>query len=223
MDWFKENILGISIDEPDPVISKEKRTHLENDYLKKLDYQDVDFYHLKGYECWAKVLRVVDGDTAYVAFFVHGKPFKYRVRLAGIDTAEKKSTDEAEKVWALKAENKFRDWVGNELVWLKCQKYDKYGRLLVEIYSDEGGHTFSLNESLKELGLAYTYKGRKRTPFREWAPEKAWKQVEEPEVAPKPVDQIGDARVEEATEIEKDDFKAEANAVAVLNQPNMLK
>jgi|GEM_PF-2097251 len=223
MDWFKEHILGIDCDQPDPMITEEERTRLENQYLKKLDYGDVDFYHLKGYECWARVLRVVDGDTIYVAFFVHGKPFKYRIRLAGIDTAEKRSTDEAEKTWALKAENTLREWVGDQLVWLKCKKYDKYGRLLAEIYSDKGGYSFSINESLKEIGLAYTYKGRKRTPFREWAPEKAWKKVEKPEKTENPVDQIGDARIEEAEEIEKDDFKEGENAVNVLQEPDFLK
>jgi endonuclease YncB( thermonuclease family) len=115
MDWFKENILGLKEDEPDPVISPEERTRLENEYLANSDYKSVDFYHLKGYQCWAKVLRVVDGDTCYCAFFVHGKPFKYCVRLAGIDTAEKRSTDEKEKEWALKAENKLKELVDDDI------------------------------------------------------------------------------------------------------------
>jgi len=221
MDWFKEHILGIPPEEPDPVISPEERMRLENEYLQKSDYKSVDFYHLRGYECWAKVYRVVDGDTCYVGFFVHGKPFKYRVRLAGIDTAEKKSADEAERTWALKAENKLNELVGEDLVWLKCKKYDKYGRLLVEMYHDHGGGAFSYNETLKTMGLAYHYTGRKRLPFREWAPENAYGK-EELNVTLKPVDNIGDARIEEAVEIEKNDYQASSNSVEVLNQPDVI-
>jgi endonuclease YncB( thermonuclease family) len=221
MNWFKENILGLKEDEPEPLITPEEKTRLQNDYLMKCDYKSIDFYHLRGYECWAKVLRVVDGDTCYCCFFIHGKPFKYRIRLAGMDTAEKRSTDEKEREWALKAEEKFKELVADDLVWLKCQKFDKYGRLLVDMFHEEGGGGFSYNETLKELGLAYAYYGRKRTPFREWAPAEA---LGDTDIGNQnPVDNIGDPRMKEVGSIEKEDYKKENNVDEMLNKVDVIK
>jgi endonuclease YncB( thermonuclease family) len=48
------------------------------------------------------------------------------------------------------------------LVWLKCHKFDKYGRVLADIYrSSEHGVSFS--QILLAEGLAKEYHGGKKT------------------------------------------------------------
>ena len=145
----------------------------QQEFLKKVQYADIDFFNLKGYECWAKVVRVWDGDSFYVVFFLNGKPVKYRVRLYGIDTAEDRSKDPAEHVWAMKSKDRLIELIGGELIYLKCHEFEKYGRLLAEAYWDPGMLT-SFNQTLLDEKLAYKYYGKTREPFREWAPPEAF-------------------------------------------------
>ncbi len=57
--------------------------------------------------------------------------------------------------------------IETRLVYIKCGKWDKYGRLLIEIYSDQE-KTRCLNKELVEQGLAYEYSGGKKKKFEEW-------------------------------------------------------
>lgn len=59
---------------------------------------------------------------------------KMRARLAGVDSAEKNTTQgirAKEIMTALYAKN-------NNTVYIDCQEFDKYGRILVDLYSDPG-------------------------------------------------------------------------------------
>lgn len=109
-----------------------------------------------------KVHKVVDGDTIDVDIDLGFNVSYYqRVRLAGIDTPESRTTDAYEKKLGLevKEELKKRLSVANDIV-IKTQKPDsteKYGRILGWLYLD--GAELSVNEALIAGGYAWSYMG----------------------------------------------------------------
>lgn len=167
MDWLKNKLFNL-VQDPDQTDSE--RIEYENDFLRKISYDDVDFFHLRGYECWAKIVKIYDGDTCTAVLFLNGKPMKFRVRLAGIDTAEKKSEDAMEIDWANKAIDRLNELIGDGLIYLKCHRWDKYGRLLGSLYHDDQSDEMSFNQILLNEDLAYEYHGGTRKGFRDWHP-----------------------------------------------------
>lgn len=162
MDWFNK-LLGQ--DKP-PVI--DNITEIEqNKILIKSKYDDIPFFNLKGHRAWAKCVKVYDGDTGTFVFFFNGKPFKWRVRLAGIDTAELKTDNKEEHEFAVKTRARFEEYVKDKLIYIECLGWDKYGRLLANIYPDNVSK-ITLNSQLMSEGFAYAYDGGSRVPFDKW-------------------------------------------------------
>ena len=113
-------------------------------------------YHVK------KVTNVVDGDTIDVEIDLgFDISFSSRVRLAGIDTPESRTTNKAEKALGLEAKeyvkSKIKD--AKEVV-IKTEKMDsseKYGRILGWLFLD--GSKVSVNEQMILDGYAWGYLG----------------------------------------------------------------
>ncbi len=120
-----------------------------------------------GYETWAVPVKVYDGDTIHFAFYMGDSIYRQCVRLNGIDTAEMHSDDPQEEEHAKKAKDRITQLMGNNLVYLKCTKLGKYGRLLADVYKTPNDEK-SLNQILIDEGLAYEYHGEGKKPFREW-------------------------------------------------------
>ena len=122
-----------------------------------------------------KINRVVDGDTIDVTIDLGFDLYKKeRVRVAGVDTPEKRTRDKEEKVLGIDATN----WLKNKLE--EAIKGDdeltirtelkggvgKYGRLLGWLYI--GDDTVSLNEQMIGEGYAWPYDGgTKKKDFEE--------------------------------------------------------
>lgn len=118
------------------------------------------------YEYKIEVLSVVDGDTLDVRLSLGFGVYKVeRVRLAGINTPELRSSDIAERERAKRAS----EFVAFKLLPSKSDKEyiaktekpdprDKYGRFLATIYIKSASGVENLNESLLEAGLAVPYK-----------------------------------------------------------------
>jgi micrococcal nuclease len=109
-----------------------------------------------------QVTKIVDGDTVDVDIDL-GFSISYaqRLRLAGIDTPESRTTDKLEKALGLESKeylkSKFKD---AKVIVVKTEKPDsteKYGRILGWIYID--GNTKSVNEQMIEDGYAWGYMG----------------------------------------------------------------
>jgi micrococcal nuclease len=127
-------------------------------------------FTLAGNEYLGKCISVYDGDTVTVAF----KPFhkdgnidpggiyKYSIRLTGIDTPEIRTKNENEKKEAIAIRDILRGKILNKFVIIKCGGFDKYGRLLGDIYNED--QSIHYNSWLIEQGYAYKYDGgTKRT------------------------------------------------------------
>ena len=129
--------------------------------------------------CWnynATVTRVVDGDTFdCVIDLGFDLTIKQRVRVAGVDTPEKRTRDKEEKKLGLDA----TIWLEDRLEIAAAAGYGltvrteldkgatgKYGRLLGWLYV--GDEDLSLNEEMIQEGYAWEYDGgTKKKDFEE--------------------------------------------------------
>lgn len=109
-----------------------------------------------------KVLKVVDGDTIDVDIDLgFDISFTSRVRLAGIDTPESRTTDKEEKVLGLEVKDRLKTLISSaNTVVIRTEKPDsseKYGRILGWLFLD--GAEKSVNEALIADGYAWGYMG----------------------------------------------------------------
>ena len=113
-----------------------------------------------------EVTKVVDGDTIDVVIDLGFDIYKHeRVRIAGIDTPEKRTRDLEEKALGIDATNWMKYTLqdtlkgDNELTIRTELKggMGKYGRLLGWLYVGED--TVSLNEQMITEGYAWEYDG----------------------------------------------------------------
>ena len=135
--------------------------------------QNTPFVSYENIRKKVKVLRVIDGDTIDIAMVndLTSQIFKYRIRLYGIDTPEKKplktNPDRNQEIAAaMKASQAMIDKLqeNNNLVTILLYKPDKYGRLLGTIYSKKGE---DINEWMVKQGYATQYFGKKKKTFSE--------------------------------------------------------
>ena len=109
-----------------------------------------------------KVENVVDGDTIDVLIDLgFDILFASRVRLAGIDTPESRTSDKAEKVLGLEAKEYLKKQLKDaKSVVIRTEKMDsseKYGRILGWVYIN--GESESVNNKMINDGYAWGYLG----------------------------------------------------------------
>ena len=115
---------------------------------------------------YGKVIKVYDGDTITIA----SKPYKdypiyrFSVRLNGIDTPELKTKNENEKKHAIIARDALHERIFGKYVELKNVSYEKYGRLLADVYLDDE----NLNDWLIMNNFATKYDGGTKKKPDEW-------------------------------------------------------
>ena len=110
--------------------------------------------------------RVVDGDTIDVTIDLGFDLYKKeRVRIAGVDTPEKRTRDLEEKELGIDATNWLKEKLdgaiaGDDDLVIRTELVGgmgKYGRLLGWLYI--GDATLSLNEQMIDEGYAWAYDG----------------------------------------------------------------
>jgi len=122
-----------------------------------------------------EINRVLDGDTIDVTIDLGFDLFKKeRVRVAGVDTPEKRTRDLEEKALGIDATNWLKEKLegalaGDDDLVIRTELVGgvgKYGRLLGWLYLGDGG--VSLNEQMIEEGYAWAYDGgTKQKDFEE--------------------------------------------------------
>lgn len=155
--------------------------------LASYTMSNTPMYSFVNKKVWARVLCVHDGDTMTCAIEAFPKCFfRYNVRLDGIDTKEITSHDPATKACAMSARNELLNYVTSgkfiataphsrndiinelandvHLVFLHCDKMDKYGRILAVVYKAPDDEE-SINTILINKGLAVKYDGGKKTDW----------------------------------------------------------
>ena len=127
---------------------------------------DAPMFSLNGLECNAKIVSCYDGDTVHALLEVFGTIHKFRCRLANIDTPEIRTKNENEKKQGVCARDILSSMILNKIVRLKCYEFEKYGRLLIDVYLPvEGQNDVHINEWMVTNGYAHVYNGKTK---QEW-------------------------------------------------------
>ncbi len=109
-----------------------------------------------------QVTKIVDGDTIDVDVDLgFSISYSQRLRLAGIDTPESRTTDKFEKTLGLESKEYLKTKLkeAKDIV-VKTELPDsseKYGRILGWVYVN--GNSKSINEQMIEDGYAWSYMG----------------------------------------------------------------
>lgn len=140
---------------------------LDNDHenLVKLDPNKIQYFSFKGKKFYAKPCNIYDGDTFSICWIWKGEPIKYRCRCLGYDSPEMKPllsnpNRDKEKEMARAAKARFEQLVtsgSDGLVQVECGEFDKYGRILVTIWTDK--QTKSINQIMLDESHGKAYAG----------------------------------------------------------------
>ncbi len=141
----------------------------------------------------AKIVNVYDADTCKAVFFLNDELVKYSVRLKGLDSPEiRPPSSDIYRQYQIKEAKKSRNRLiqlctdceleleskltktkiqklineNKKLVKLKCYEFDKYGRLLADLYTiDDEENEENINKKLIKEGFAYEYDGGNKKKF----------------------------------------------------------
>lgn len=158
------------------------------DELKNIKSSDILQYSLNGIKTSGKIVEIYDGDTCKIVLLINNVLQKFNCRMNGIDTPEmkpplNKPNREIEIKNAYRCRNKVVQMCTNiipnvdidfnskkisldtntKIVYVECLEFDKYGRLLVNIY--ETPTSIAYNDILINEGFAKKYNGGTKDEF----------------------------------------------------------
>jgi endonuclease YncB( thermonuclease family) len=147
------------------------KDNIINEILKKLNDKtdkNVPYFSFNGKTFIAKHCNIYDGDTFSVIFEYNNEIIKYRCRCMGYDCAEMKPSKMnenriQEKELALLAKKRLEQLLNkhsSKLIKIECLDFDKYGRLLVNVWNMVDSK--SINEIMIEEGHGKAYMGGKK-------------------------------------------------------------
>lgn len=120
-------------------------------------------FDLTDYATWVRVVDVYDGDTLKVLMSYRGRVDMWRVRMDGYDAPEMKPLKthprrEEEMERAKRSRNALRDMTMGCNLFMRVRGFDKYGRLLGDLYN----RRIHINKFMIENGYGYKYSGGKK-------------------------------------------------------------
>lgn len=142
---------------------------IENEDELKLNNatNDIELFNFNNKEFIVKVVNIYDGDTFTGCFIYNNEIIKYKFRTLGYDSPEikplkSKENRELEIEKAKEARKKFIEYSDceNNLIKVKCDKFDKYGRILATVYNRESN--INVNELMIKNNFGYPYYGGKK-------------------------------------------------------------
>ena len=128
--------------------------------LQKCTIDNTPDFCFKNQTKQCKVLDIYDGDTITIAIKLDKNIFKWKVRMYGYDSPEMrplkkiKNREEIKKN-ALIAKQALIEKILNKLVEIEILGFDKYGRILGNIYYDNE----NINEYMLTNNYGYAYTG----------------------------------------------------------------
>jgi len=136
-----------------------------------IDPENMDCFSFNGQSFIGMATNVYDGDTLSIIFVYNGKPIKYRCRALGYDSPEMKPSlsnpnRDQEKLLANAAKDRFIELLSkspDKNVFIKCHEFDKYGRLLVDIWNQVD--SASINSIMVAEGHGKVYSGGKKVSW----------------------------------------------------------
>jgi len=128
--------------------------------------KSISEFSLENNKTLCKVVDVYDGDSVKVVFYTFGKLHKWSVRLKGINTPELRPSKKLEnRDEIIQRAKESRDYLkkifqeNNNLVYILCHDFGKYGRLLGTFFTEENKNDFksSINYKMIQDGYAKVY------------------------------------------------------------------
>jgi endonuclease YncB( thermonuclease family) len=156
--------------------------------LINIKNDDINEFSLAGQKLQGKIVDIYDGDTCKIVLIYDNKLLKFSCRLLGLDTPEMKPSKtkpdrEKEILDAHKCRNKLLQLTtscncdinqilkktecasllleNTKIITVECHEFDKYGRLLVELYVNGD----NCNNLLIKEGYAKAYDGGTKDIF----------------------------------------------------------
>ena len=139
----------------------------------EIDWNNIDDkikqLSLENEEKIGKVVSVYDGDTIKIVFPLNNKLYKWNCRLGRVDTPELRTKNLIEKKYGYIVRDKLREKILNKVVKIKCGDFDKYGRLLGEIFiENDNKEEVSINQWLIDNNYAFEYDGGTKKSWLEY-------------------------------------------------------
>lgn len=152
------------------------------DQFKSYNINNTEFFTLNGIKTYARLVDVYDGDTITCIIPVFNNYYKFHIRLNDLDTCEIKNKNDELKKRALLARHTILNIICNNnnldlhcsrkeiqdylsinvyLVYLDCLTFDKYGRVLANVYESHISEK-TLSQILIDQQLGYHYDGKKK-------------------------------------------------------------
>ncbi len=155
--------------------------------LRECDPSSLEKFSFAGQNFYTRIIDMYDADSYRIVVHVNGRMYYVMTRLLGIDSAEIASNCAVEKGRAVAARDYALSWAlqtppvafGSKkdikaalkatpaIVFVKCQKADKFGRALIHVYRTRDDIEPSLNEQLITAGHAIAYAGD--TKVHDWS------------------------------------------------------
>ena len=156
--WFTKGSTGSTTNGRTPITFKETME------LSNFTKENTKLMSLEGKVYTAKIVYIYDGDTMHVVFKEFGEFYRWNCRISGVDTPELRTKNDAEKAMGYKVRDHLRKDLMDKVVKIKCGEFDKYGRLLIDVYMpewtlDNPDEPKMLSEWLIEHKYAYAYGG----------------------------------------------------------------
>ena len=153
-----------------------RRMNLEVQKLMAINDKNIPLFSFNGKIIIARIVECYDGDTCTIIFDYSGTIIKYKLRANGYDCAEmkprldKENRDKEIEIAKL-AKQRFLELVingsSNLCVQVECLGFDKYGRILGNIYSLQSviGKDESINNIMIREGHGKPYSGGHKEEF----------------------------------------------------------
>jgi endonuclease YncB( thermonuclease family) len=130
--------------------------------LNTLKIDEIKKFSFENYETYIKIIKIIDGDTITAIFKFKDEFYKSNFRLNNIDTPEIHSKDLNIKLLAAESKKFLFNLVINKNLKAKFLNFDKYGRILIDIYLEDGD---TVSNKLINGGYAKKYNGRTKESF----------------------------------------------------------
>ena len=129
---------------------------------------DTEMFSLEGQYKLCKVVDIYDGDTIKVVFDLNGSFYRWNVRMLGYNSPEMRVSvnnpaRDTIKQLAIDSRDFLKSIIQNndQLVYIKCSGFDKYGRLLGTIYVNQDDNV-SVNQLMIDNHKGVPYDGGKK-------------------------------------------------------------
>jgi endonuclease YncB( thermonuclease family) len=136
--------------------------------LELLSWSDtsIEQFSLNGRIILGKVVSVYDGDTCKVNLFVGNDLKQFTVRMMGYDSPELRTKNTTEKQCGNVSKTVLIKLVEGHIVKLECLEFDKYGRLLANVFIRvANGEELNVNEFMISNHFGHSYLGGSKSTF----------------------------------------------------------